>query len=100
MYVERQKYLRSVRWAWVSLVALFASSLAFSANEAPQACTYQGRFMNGASPMTGSVDLKFEIYDPSGSCLLYQEVDLGNNLTTSTGNVAIPIGQGTRGPQD
>src|SRR5579862_3341212 len=68
------------------------SDFAFAANEAPQSFTYQGRFMNGAVPLAGTFDIKFEIYAPGGACLLYQEVDPGINLTTSNGNVAIAVG--------
>src|SRR5579864_3240480 len=74
------------------LLVVLSSQVSFAANEAPQSFTYQGRFMNGAVPLAGTYDIKFEIYAPGGACLLYQEIDQNNNLTTSGGNIALPVG--------
>jgi len=84
----------------ISAIALFSLNISAQSLFLPS-FTYQGKFMNaaGTSPLTGTVDLQFDIYAPpsvtspaSPSCVLYEEYDAGINLTVSNGSVAVSVG--------
>lgn len=59
---------------------------------------YQGRLLNsdGSAPLTGIIDMTFGIYDPSGTCLLYEERDAGIDLSQSSGVFAVSVGTATK----
>lgn len=59
---------------------------------------YQGRLLNsdGSAPLTGIIDMTFGIYDPSGTCLLYEERDSGIDLSQSSGVFAVSVGTTTK----
>jgi len=74
--------------------------LAFGVSEAvasPAALTYQGRILkaNGSPLEYSNVSFIFQIVDPSGQCVIYQEQVTGVNLTNSGGVFDVPIGSGT-----
>src|ERR1700733_1753972 len=69
------------------------NALAFGAS-GPNGFLYQGRFFetDGITPMGGVVDLTLGIYDPTGTCLLYEESQTGINLTSTSGLFAVTVG--------
>ena len=71
-----------------------AAGIALSATDNPLAFAYQGRVLtaDGSGPLLDTVNLKLDIYDPSGSCLLYEETQSGIDLTTSLGLFSVLIG--------
>jgi hypothetical protein len=50
-------------------------------------------------PMTGPVNLTFQVYDPSGTCLLYEESQSAVTLE-SDGSFAVKIGPGSSGTRN
>ncbi|MGZ3842660.1 MAG: beta strand repeat-containing protein [Bdellovibrio sp.] len=80
------------------LVGLFA---AFFSNvyslAAPASLTYQGRILksDGSALEYNNVSFVFQITDPSGQCVIYQEQVNGINMANSAGVFDVPIGNGT-----
>jgi hypothetical protein len=72
---------------------LFLSSVSLAAG-VPASFTYQGIVMNsaGTAPLTSVVSLKLSIYDPTGSCLLYQEQQANIDLSQTNGTFAVQVG--------
>jgi hypothetical protein len=88
--------MRKPFWAYLFLtIALFVVSL--SASAVPSALTFQGKIvkMNGQPLEYGNVSFLFQITNPSGSCLIYQEQVTGYNMVNSGGLYDVPIGSGT-----
>lgn len=72
------------------LTAFFLTAPAWASN--PQSFVYQGRLMeSNGSPTTGSVTLKFQIYDPAKHCLLYEESQ-AVDLTGTDGLFTVAVG--------
>jgi hypothetical protein len=71
----------------VALLIQLTSSQALAAQESPQTFTYQGRLMNaaGTAPLSGMVWIKFGIYNPAETCLLYEEISTGIDVTATQG---------------
>ncbi|MDG0817623.1 tail fiber domain-containing protein [Bdellovibrio svalbardensis] len=64
---------------------------------APAVLTYQGRILNtNGTPLEySSVSFLFQIMDPLGQCLIYQEQLSGINMVNSGGVFDVPIGTGS-----
>jgi hypothetical protein len=75
------------------LVSILASTTTFAAG-VPASFTYQGIVMNsaGTAPLTSVVSLKLSIYDPTGTCLLYQEQQANIDLSQTNGTFAVQVG--------
>jgi hypothetical protein len=60
----------------------------------PASFTYQGIVMNsaGTAPLTSVVSLKLSLYDPTGTCLLYQEQQANIDLSQTNGTFAVQVG--------
>ena len=73
---------------------LFRSQQAFAS---PTQLQYQGRILksNGAALEYSNVAFVFQITDPTGQCLIYQEQVSGINMVNSGGVFDVPIGNGT-----
>ncbi len=89
--------MRTMRWnvkVTLLLMSLFVTS---SALAAPSSLTYQGRIMkvDGTPLEHSSVSFIFQITDPSGACVIYQEQVDGYSMVNSGGMFDLPIGQGT-----
>lgn len=71
--------------------------LASAAQASPSLLTYQGRIIKpDGSPLEYSnVSFIFQIANPSGQCVIYQELVTGINLTNSKGVFDVPIGAGS-----
>ena len=64
----------------------------------PASLTYQGRILNtdGTPLQHNNVSFLFQITDPSGACVVYEEQVNGYNMNNSGGVFDVPIGLGTR----
>lgn len=64
------------------------------AEDSPQSFVYQGRLFSsdGTSPLTDVVDLTIGIVDPSGNCLLYEEVHNNVDLGPTAGIFSVEVG--------
>ncbi|MGZ3770757.1 MAG: tail fiber domain-containing protein [Bdellovibrio sp.] len=76
------------------LISIFVSSASFAA---PTSLTYQGRIIksDGTPLEYNNVSFIFQVTDPSGQCVIYQEQANGINMANSAGVFDIPIGNGT-----
>ncbi|MGZ6472410.1 MAG: tail fiber domain-containing protein [Bdellovibrio sp.] len=63
----------------------------------PKSLTYQGRILKAdGTPLDyGNVSFIFQITNPSGSCVIYQEQVNGYSFVNSGGVFDVPIGEGT-----
>src|SRR6476620_777212 len=83
----------------------YLTSDAFAGDSNPS-FTYQGRFLNaeGTETLNEVVDIVLGIYDPSGACLLYEEIHEGIDLSSTQGVVSLSVGSLTgstsRSPRD
>ncbi|MDG0818099.1 tail fiber domain-containing protein [Bdellovibrio svalbardensis] len=75
------------------LIGLFMSS----AIAAPSSLTYQGRILKADNtPLEyNNVSFIFQVTDPSGACVIYQEQVNGYNMVNSGGVFDVTIGNGT-----
>jgi len=80
-------------WLICALLFLFGTN----AIAAPSTLTYQGRIIKSdGTPLEHSnVSFLFQITDPSGQCVIYQEQITGINMTNSKGIFDVPIGTGS-----
>src|SRR4051812_41745464 len=83
---------------WIGVILALAGlnilpDFAF-ASDVPQSFTYQGRFYNAArtAPLSDVVDVVLGIYDPTGTCLLYEESQSNIDLTGTNGLFAVQVG--------
>ncbi|KYG70328.1 cell wall anchor protein [Bdellovibrio bacteriovorus] len=77
-------------------ISLLISFLSASALAAPPALTFQGRILktDGTPLEYSNVSFIFQITDPSGHCVIYQEQVTGVNMENSKGIFDVPIGKG------
>ncbi len=87
---------RFVRWLMMIAGALIGLP-AFAVYTGPTNFNFEGFLLNDPSgtPMSGPVSLKFQIYDPTGSCLLFEETHASVNLDPA-GAFSVKVGTGTR----
>lgn len=78
---------------YLSFLILF---LSLSAWAAPNALTFQGRIVgdSGAPLQYNNVSFIFQITDPAGACVIYEEQVNGYNMANSGGVFDVPIGSG------
>jgi microcystin-dependent protein len=76
----------------ILLASLLISSLANAG--VPASFTYQGVVMNsaGTAPLTSVISLTLSLYDPTGTCLLYQEQQANIDLSQTNGTFAVQVG--------
>lgn len=95
---NRQKIIDRLivfQWALVMFVSLlFTESQSFAS---PSSLTYQGRIVgsNGVPLEYENVSFLFQITDPSGACIIYQEQVTGYSMVNSGGVFDVTIGRGT-----
>src|SRR5262249_47657131 len=79
---------------WLLNMILFTVTAAAFADEVPVSFNYQGRLFvaRGSNLLTATVNLKFEILNPAGTCVLYEETQNGINLATTNGVFAVKVG--------
>ena len=80
---------------YVFAVLTFISSLAFAVTEGPQSITLDGVLYSEGDftipLLDGAASLKIQILDPSKTCVLYEETQVVNTLSTS-GKFNIQLG--------
>jgi microcystin-dependent protein len=76
---------------YLALLVLL-SQVAFAG--VPTSFTYEGKVLNsaGTAPLTSVVSLTLSLYDPSGTCLLYQEQQANIDLSQTNGLFAVQVG--------
>jgi trimeric autotransporter adhesin len=69
-----------------------------SALAAPQRTTYQAKIIKpDGNPLEApSVNFRFTVMDPAGTCVLYVENFASVNMANSGGLIALPLGSGTK----
>ena len=80
------------------LAALLCSSLAFAASGAgPTSLNISGGLFssNGQPILQSGVNFKIEILDKAATCVLYREVHVGEDLSSTKGGFSLLIGQGS-----
>ncbi|WP_413613227.1 beta strand repeat-containing protein [Bdellovibrio sp. HCB-110] len=75
------------------ILLLFLSSMGYAS---PSTLTYQGRILksDGTPLEYSNVSFIFQITDPSGQCVIYQEQVTGISMANSKGVFDVPIGKG------
>ncbi|WP_168196496.1 tail fiber domain-containing protein [Bdellovibrio sp. NC01] len=78
----------------IFFILFLTSVLAFAS---PAQLTYQGRILktDGTPLEYANVSFLFQITDPAGSCVIYQEQVTGYSMVNSGGVFDVPIGNGT-----
>ncbi|MGZ3769156.1 MAG: tail fiber domain-containing protein [Bdellovibrio sp.] len=95
-FMRKVKFL--IRRLFFSIVGLlFVFSFNSYSLAAPTSLTYQGRILksDGTPLEYNNVSFIFQITDPSGQCVIYQEQVNGINMANSAGVFDVPIGNGT-----
>lgn len=89
---------RTIRRCWGCVAILFAILLSQPTVAAPTTMTLQGRIVKtDGSPLEyNNVSFLFQITDPSGTCVLYQEQLTGYDMSNSRGVFDAVIGLGAR----
>ncbi|MGZ6472952.1 MAG: beta strand repeat-containing protein, partial [Bdellovibrio sp.] len=93
----------TLKWTFRSVykaILLVSISFAFFSLQtfaSPASLTYQGRILksDGTPLEYSNVSFIFQITDPAGTCVIYQEQINGYNMNNSGGVFDVPIGQGT-----
>lgn len=87
---------------WKLLISLILAMGGFlftqpRAQASPAGLTYQGRILkaDGGPLEYDKVSFLFQILDPSGTCLIYQEQLSNINMANSRGVFDVPIGEGS-----
>ncbi|MGZ6450582.1 MAG: beta strand repeat-containing protein [Bdellovibrio sp.] len=80
--------------AVIGLLSFFVNSISMAS---PASLTYQGRILkaDGNGLEYSNVSFLFQITDPSGQCVIYQEQVNGIDMSNSAGVFDVPIGNGT-----
>ncbi|MEK6580078.1 MAG: hypothetical protein AABZ55_12685, partial [Bdellovibrionota bacterium] len=72
-----------------------------SAATSPQGFSFQGKLFDasGTVPLTSIVDLTLGIYDPAGTCLLYEETQTAIDLSLTGGIFSVDVGSALGAPK-
>ncbi|MFM6927342.1 MAG: cell wall anchor protein, partial [Bdellovibrio sp.] len=78
-------------------MALLVFALGSYSMGAPGSLSYQGRIVrsDGTALEYSQVRFQFQITDPTGQCMIYQELVTGIDMRNSGGVFDVPIGNGT-----
>lgn len=89
--------MMKIQHAFLTILAILIQVLATPAWSKATSLTYQGRIVksDGNGLEYSAVSFLFQILDPSGQCLIYQEQVSGVNLTASKGVFDVAIGNGS-----
>jgi hypothetical protein len=82
----------------LAALSLPAARHAAIAADNPSQLTYQARLLNAAgtgSLLDSNVTVRFQIYNPAGTCLLYEEQHTGIDTNATQGLVSLNVGAGT-----
>ena len=88
--------LMSKNFKCLALLAFWLLGTEAQAIDLAQNFNFDGVLLNDVTgvPLTGSPSLKFQIYDPTTSCLLFEETQVAT--LDGTGAFSVKIGAGTR----
>ena len=81
-----------------TVAALLCSSLVFAASgSGPTSLNISGGLFssNGQPILQSNVNFKIEILDKAAACVLYREVHLGEDLSSTKGGFSLLIGRGS-----
>ncbi len=81
-----------------SALGVVSSSLGALAADNPSQLTYQARLLNAAGTgalLDSNVTVRFQIYNPAGTCLLYEEQHTSIDTNATQGLVSLNVGAGT-----
>jgi hypothetical protein len=81
-----------------ALLLRAGAPLAALAADNPSQLTYQARLLNAAGTgalLDSNVTVRFQIYNPAGTCLLYEEQHTGIDTNATQGLVSLNVGAGT-----
>jgi hypothetical protein len=86
--------VRAERLSRLLSALLLLAQPAMAAEESPRTYTIQGRFTDasGSAPLLDTISLTLGIYNPAGTCLLYEETQTGIDLTTTGGVFSVQLG--------
>jgi Chaperone of endosialidase len=81
-------------------ILIHLSVAVFALEESAQSFVFQGRLFDvaGTNPLNDQVEIKFEIYNPDASCLLYSEVQTVD-VASSGGSFAVTVGSAIGTPK-
>ena len=90
-------FINSKRVFQFLLVAVALSASTTHAQQGPSNLNITGGLFqaDGSAVTSASVNFKIEIYDKSGTCLLYSESHLGEDLSNTKGGFSLEIGKGS-----
>src|SRR4051812_2172647 len=76
------------------ITALFALFCCTVHASNPLSFTYQGQLLaqDGVNPSSDTVDFTFQIYNPSATCLLYEQHETGLNFVAGGGVFTMQVG--------
>jgi hypothetical protein len=77
------------------LTLIFLPSLSF-AIDLTQNFNFDGYLLDSGSPVASPATIKFQIYDPSGSCLIFEETQSSVVVDSTTGFFSTKVGTGSR----
>lgn len=94
IFSSSQDFVKSKISICVVWIFLFLSSVSVEGGNSPSTFTYQGKLTNaaGTSALLDTVTIKIGIYNPAGTCLLYEESQSADTSTTG-GVFSIEVGQ-------
>ena len=90
--------VKSSKYSVSGFVKLFvilqaALLLAPTAHAGPSTFSYEGRlYDNSGNSLTGLVNFNLRIYNPAGTCLIYEEMTSSIDLTASSGYYSVSVG--------
>src|SRR3954452_18590903 len=92
--VRKKSSLNKFIYLFIVVLLNSQTSFAIPADPLVPYFTYQGQFLNstGDTPLNDVVDLVLGIYDPSGTCLLYEESQANIDLSGTNGLFAVQVG--------
>jgi hypothetical protein len=87
-----RKFNITLSWLSKVIAANFLLMATANASDVPVSFSYQGRLYasDGVTPLSANVDIKLQIFDPTATCLLYEESQ--TNLALTDGLFSVSVG--------
>ena len=91
-------FSRSTFNVGIKIILLIFALFSYSAYAGPKITTYQAKINkpDGEPLLDASVNFRFTVMNPAGTCTLYVENFPAIDLSNTNGFVALPLGSGTR----
>jgi hypothetical protein len=84
-----------VKFLKVAILIFAFGGIEAAALDNPANFNFDGVLVNGGTPMTGPVNIKFQVYNPTANCLLFEEDHSAVALDTA-GAFSLKVGSGVR----